>query len=315
MSIEAHKKHLEYMRLLDGRAMKSISHLELIARGMVEGFVTGKHRSPYRGFSVEFAEHREYVAGDDVKDIDWRVYAKSDRYYVKQYMEETNLRASIILDASGSMAYTGNSAIKRDGLPLSKFDYATRLAALLTHLLLHQQDAVGLVTFDTRLRKYIPSRSRQTHMQVLLEELSITKTGGETNIAPILHDIAERIKKRGLIIIISDFFDDPEEVLKGLHHFRYRKHEVILMHVMAEEELSFPFDNWSMFKDLEVRDAKVEIDPRAIRAAYLDEIRRFIDVISKGAGDLDIDYVPMITNTELDQSLSGYLSHRQRLRK
>jgi uncharacterized protein (DUF58 family) len=305
----------EYMRLLDPDALAKIGRLELLARGVVEGFVAGRHRSPYRGFSVEFAEHREYVAGDNIRDLDWRVYAKSDRYYIKRYIEETNLRAVILLDASGSMKYVGDHAASRDGRRLSKFEYGQYLAASLAHLMINQQDAVGLVTFDTEVRRYIPSRSRSSHLRVILQELHDTEAGEETGLAPIFHDIAERAHRRGLIVVISDLFDDPAEILKALHHFRYRKHEVIVLHVMAEEEIAFPFDRWSLFRDLEVVDQKVQLDPRSIRAAYLDEVRRFITAIESGCGKMNIDYVPLSTARDFDVALASYLARRRSLAK
>ena len=181
-----------YMQLLDPEALAKTHRLELMARGAMEGFVSGRHKSPYKGFSVEFAEHRQYVPGDDIRDLDWRVYGKSDRYYIKQYIEETNLRSVILLDASGSMRYAGSEAAKHNGRPLSKFEYGQFLAATLTHLMIHQQDAVGLVTFDTRVRRYIPTRSRISHLRVILQELAQTEPGGDTVMAPIFHDIAER---------------------------------------------------------------------------------------------------------------------------
>jgi len=304
-----------YMRLLDPDALSKIGRMEMIARGVVEGFVAGRHRSPYRGFSVEFADHREYVPGDNTRDLDWRVYAKSDRYYIKRYIEETNLRSVILLDASGSMKYTGDSAARRHGARLSKFEYGQFLAASLAHLMIHQQDAVGLVTFDTAIRRYIPPRSRSSHLRSILEELDATTPGEETSLPPIFHDIAERIHRRGLIIIISDLFDDPDEMVKALHHFRYRKHEVIVLHIMAEEEFSFPFDRWSLFRDLEVAGQKVQLDPRSIRAAYLDEIQRFVGGIERGCGQMNIDYVPMTTRRDFDVALVTYLARRRSLVK
>ncbi|HPD13968.1 MAG TPA: DUF58 domain-containing protein [Planctomycetota bacterium] len=305
----------KYMRLLDPEALSKIGRLELLARGVVEGFVAGRHRSPYRGFSVEFADHREYVPGDDPDDLDWRVYAKSDRYYIKRYIEETNLRSIILLDASGSMKYTGDQAARRNGKRLSKFEYGQYLAASLAHLMIHQQDAVGLVTFDTRVRRYIPARSRSSHLRSILEELDKTEPGAETALPPIFHDIAERIHRRGLIIIISDLFDDPEQMINALHHFRYRKHEVIVLHVMAEEEFSFPFDRWSLFRDLEVAGQKVQLDPRSIRAAYLDEIQKFIGRLERGCGQMNVDYVPMTTRRDFDVALTTYLARRRSLTK
>lgn len=300
-----------YMRLLDPEALAKIHRLELVARGVVEGFVSGRHRSPYRGFSVEFAEHREYAAGDDVADLDWRVYGKTDRYVVKQYLEETNLRGTILLDASGSMKYAGDLAAVHGRRRLSKFEYAQYLAASLAHLLINQQDAVGLVTFDTKIRRYLPARSRTNYLRTLLEEIDATAPGDETNIAPIFHDIAERIHRRGLIVVISDLFDDPEAILKAFHHFRFRKHEVVVFHVMAEEEITFPFDKWSLFRDLESADRKLELDPRAIRSTYLDEVRRFVAAIEKGCGQMSIDYVPVSTRRPFDLALTSYLAHRR----
>jgi uncharacterized protein (DUF58 family) len=300
-----------YMHLLDGEALGKIHRLEFIARGVVEGFVSGRHKSPYKGFSVEFAEHRQYVPGDDTRDLDWRVYGKSDRYYIKQFIEETNLRATILLDASGSMGYTGKLAAKHDGKSLSKFAYGQFLAASLAHLMIHQQDAVGLVTFDRTIRRYIPARSRVSHLRAILEELSGTAAGQETDLAPLLHDIAERVHRRGLVVVISDLFDDPDAVLNALHHFRYRKHEVLLLHVMAPEELTFPFESWSEFQDLEGRLKHVQLDPQSVRAAYLEEVHRFVRRIEMGCGQMDVDYVQMATDQPFDIALAHYLAHRR----
>jgi len=301
----------KYLKLLSPEALTKISRLEFIARGIVEGFVSGRHKSPYKGFSVEFAEHRQYVAGDDTRDLDWRVYGKSDRYYIKQFIEETNLRCTILLDASGSMKYAGHAAAKMDGQCMSKFQYGQYLAASLTHLMLHQQDAVGLVTFDTQVRRYIPSRSRVSHMRAILEELASTEPGADTTLAPIFHDIAERAHRRGLVVIISDLFDDPQELLNALHHFRYRKHEVLLLHVMAQEELTFPFESWSDFRDLETKDGNIQLDPQSVRAAYLEEVNRFIRRVEMGCGQMNIDYVQMSTAQPFDVALAQYLAARR----
>ncbi|MFP4216074.1 MAG: DUF58 domain-containing protein [Phycisphaerae bacterium] len=299
------------MKLLAPEALAKIARLEYVARGVVEGFVAGRHRSPYKGFSVEFAEHRQYTPGDDIRDLDWRVYGKSDRYYIKQYIEETNLRSTILVDASGSMSYTGKQAAELDGRRMSKFEYARHLAACLAYLLVHQQDAVGLVTFDTAIRRYIPARSRVSHLTAILNELVDTDAGDETSLAPIFHDIAERVHRRGLIIVISDLFDDPDPLLQALHHFRHRKHEVMLLHVMAEEELTFPFTNTSMFEDLEKTDNRLQLDPRAIRAEYLDRVRAHLDALEQGCGQMAIDYVPMSTATGFDEALANYLAARR----
>jgi uncharacterized protein (DUF58 family) len=304
-------KDQDYMRLLDPAALAKIHRLELLARGVVEGFVSGRHRSPYKGFSVEFAEHRQYVPGDDTRDLDWRVFGKSDRYYIKQYIEETNLRTTILLDASGSMKYAGSMAAKHDGRPISKFEYGQYLTASLAHLMIHQQDAVGLMTFDTKIRRYIPSRARVTHLRAILQELANTEPGEESALAPVFHDIAERAHRRGMMIIISDLFDGAEEILKAMHHFRYRKHEVLVLHVMAEEELTFPFDRWSQFRNLEVAGHRVQLDPRSIRAEYIDRVRQFIADIETGCGRMNIDYVPMSTRRPFDAALAGYLAARR----
>ena len=301
----------EYMRLLPARALERLAKLELLARGVVEGFVSGYHKSPYKGFSVEFAEHRQYVPGDNIRDLDWRVYGKSDRYYIKEYIEETNLRATILLDASGSMKYVGERAAEVEGRPASKFRYGQLLAACLTYLMINQQDAVGLVTFDTKVRRYVPARSRTSHLRVILQELDRTTPGEETDIAPIFHDIAERVHRRGLVIVISDLFGEPDEVLSALQHFRYRKHEVILLHVMADEELAFPFGKWTDFRDLEVAGHHLQLDPRSIRAEYLDRVRDFVRRLEMGCGRMKIDYVPMRTSQGFDVALSNYIATRQ----
>ena len=300
-----------YMRLLDPDALAKIGRLELIARGVVEGFVAGRHKSPYKGFSVEFAEHRQYAPGDDLRDLDWRVYGKSDRYYIKQYIEETNLRAMVLLDASASMKYVGKEAAAHDGRRLSKFEYGRFLAASLAYLMIHQQDAVGLVTFDEGIRRYIPPRSRASHLRVLLSELTETAAGGETSLADIFHDVAERAHRRSLIVIISDLFDEIEPLLEALHHFRYRKHEVVLLHVMAEEELTFPFEQWSDFRDLEVSSRRVQLDPRTVRATYLDHVRDFLRQLEVGCGQMSIDYIPLSTKQSFDMALAHYLAQRQ----
>jgi len=250
------------------------------------------------------------VPGDNIRDLDWRVLARSDRYYIKQYVEETNLRGVILLDASGSMGYAGQRAARHNGRPLSKFRYGQFLAASLAHLMIHQQDAAGLVTFDTAIRRYIPPRSRVTHLKVLLEELAATAPGNETSVAAIFHDVAERIRRRGLVVIISDLFDDLEEILKALHHFRYRRHEVLLLHVMAEEELSFPFDRWTQFRNLELPSRRVHLDPLSLKSEYLARVREFLRRLEIGCGQMNVDYVQLSTAGRFDIALAHYLARR-----
>ncbi|MCY2931023.1 MAG: VWA domain-containing protein, partial [Planctomycetota bacterium] len=230
---------------------------------------------------------------------------------IKQYIEETNLRAVILLDASGSMSYTGTRSARHEGAALSKFQYATYLAASLAHLMIHQQDAVGLVTFDSKVRRYIPPRSRISHLQAILQELAGTQPGADTALSPILHDIAERANRRGLMIVISDLFDDGADLLKALHHFRYRKHEVLLLHVMAEEEISFPFDTWSEFRDLETTVPEVRVDPRSIKAEYVEHVKRFCEELESGAGRMQVDYVLLKTSEPFDAALAGFLARRK----
>jgi uncharacterized protein (DUF58 family) len=305
-------RNADYLRLLRGEALGRISQLELIARGVVEGFITGRHQSPYKGSSIEFAEHRQYVPGDDLRDLDWRVFGKSDRYYIKQYLEETNLRATILLDASGSMAFAGDASAKVDDQPVSKFEYARYMAAAITYLLVNQQDAVGLVMYDTAMRRYIPARSGAHHMRAVLQEMAANEPGNETKLAPIFHDIAERIHRRSLVILLSDLFDDENDLIEALQHFRYRKHEVIVLHVMADEELSFPFDRWSDFQDLEDRANHEELDPLTIRAEYLRRVRAFADRIETGCGQMEIEYVPMNTKVPFELALSSCIAARQK---
>ncbi len=302
-----------FSSLLDPQALARIHRLELLARGVVEGFVSGRHRSPYKGFSVEFAEHREYSPGDDLRDLDWRVFGKTDRYYIKQYMEETNLRCTILLDASGSMAYAGKAAAPRDGKPLGKFEYARFMAACLAHLLIGQQDGVGLVRFDSQVRRYFPARGQPGYLRAMLGDLAQAEPGGETALAPVLHEVAERIRRRGLVILISDLFDEPEAILNALQHFRFRKHEVIVFHVMADEEREFPFEHWTEFRDLEDPQVRLELDPRSLRAAYRDEVTRFEEELRKGCGRMKIDFVPVNTRVPFDETLVRFLSGRRRV--
>ena len=301
----------EYMRLLPAATLARLGKLEVTARAAVAGSITGRHKSPYKGFSVEFAEHRQYVPGDDPRNLDWRAYGKCDRYYIKQYIEETNLRATVLVDASGSMSFAGDEAAKLNGKPATKFEYAQHLAAVLTYLLIHQQDAVGMVTFDSALRRYVPARSRPSQIRILLEELNRTEPGSETDLSLIFHDIAERIPRRGLVIIISDMFGELDSIINALQHFRYRKHQVMLLHVMAEEELTFPFEKWTNFRCLEQRAWQQQLDPRAIRAAYLDRVGQFVRGLDLECGRMQIDYVPMNTKTPYDVALANYLVNRR----
>jgi uncharacterized protein (DUF58 family) len=299
-----------YMHFLPQDALAKLGRFEVKARGVMQGFISGRHKSPYKGFSVEFSEHRQYVPGDDLRNLDWRVLGRKDRYFIKQYIEETNLRATLLLDASGSMAYRGDLAAECYDRHFSKLDYARHMAAMLAYLLIGQQDAAGLVTFDTAIRKYIPARARTSQVRTLLETLEQTEPGGETALAGIFHDIAERIPRRGLVMIFSDLYDDPDALINALHHFRYRRHEVVLFHIVADEEINFPFDRFTKFKDLENAANRLPIDPRTIRATYLARMGNFLKEIEAACGRMKIDYVRMNTSVPYDEALAGYFMKR-----
>ncbi len=300
-----------YMKWLPPSTTATISRCEFFGRTMKSGFISGRHRSPKKGNSVEFAEHRQYQPGDDLRTLDWKVLGRKDRLYIRQYEEETNLRTTILLDCSGSMAYAGDAAAERDGRPLSKFDYARHLAAGLAYMLAGQQDAVGLVTFDTKIREYLPAKSSASQTRRILEALDKAETGGETDPAPVFDDIAERIPPRGLVVIVSDLFSgDPDALLKALHHFNYRRHEIVVLHVLAEEEISFPFDGHVHFDNLEGAD-ELMLDAKSIRAGYLEQVNEFLRRIATGVRKMNADYVPMNTRTPFDSALVDYLSRRR----
>jgi uncharacterized protein (DUF58 family) len=290
-------------KLLDPKTLHKLQRLDLIARSVVEGFVTGLHKSPYHGFSVEFAEHREYAPGDDIKHVDWKVFGRTDRYYIKEYEEETNLAAYAVLDASESMSY------KSAGAPVSKLEYGKFIAASLLYMILNQRDSVGLVTFDKEVRDFIAPSSHASHLKLLLNQLQKTEPRGETGLGGIFHNLAERIRRKGLVIVVSDLLDHPEELLFGLRHLRHRKHEVILFHVMDKAELTFPFDSMLKLEGLEVAREEL-IDPIAIRKSYLEELDRYLDAIKRGCRTNKIDYVAMDTSMPLDIALTGYLATR-----
>src|SRR5258708_7630816 len=237
----------------DPTSLSQYGRLALVARHLVEGFLTGVHKSPYKGFSVEFAEHRQYYPGDEMRHVDWRAFGKTDRYYIKEYEEETNLKAYLLVDASGSMGYRGGH--------LSKFQYAQYIAASLAYLMLHQLDAVGLITHDTRVRQLLPPRASSKHLLHLLRILEGTEPGGETSLAPLWHELAGQLKRRGLVIILSDCFDAIGPLMRALRHFRHRHHEVILFHILAPEEIDFPFRKWTQFRNLESPGHKLLVDP------------------------------------------------------
>lgn len=300
----------DYMDLLPPKVLGRFSKLRLLARGFVEGFKSGDHRSPYIGSSTEFAEHREYSPGDDPRVLDWRVYGKMDRYYIKQYVEETNLRATILLDASASMGFLGDSASEVAGKRLSKFDCARHLAAAIAYLLTQQGDAVGLVNFDAKVRESLPAASTASHLQSLLQSMHQTQPGGESKLAVVMHEIARQIPRRGLVVVISDFLDDVPDMIKALHHLKHRKHELVLFHVLADEELHFPYTSATEFRDLEQIAEQIDLDPDAIRREYLSQFNRYLQEFESGCGQLQADYVRICTKESYEDCLADYLASR-----
>lgn len=289
-------------RFLEPQALARVKNLAMVARGVVEGSITGLHSSPYKGFSVEFAEHREYTSGDDPRHLDYKMLARTDRLYIKQYEEETNMRVQILLDSSGSMGYS------YDG-KLTKLDYASYLVAILSYLMTRQQDSVGLTTFDTEVRLDMPARSSPRHFNELMHRLEAMKPGGDTDIAETLHRLANRFKKRCLIVLISDLYDEPEEVLRALHHFRHRRHEVILFHVLDKAELEFPFNDVISFHDMET-DERIQIDPSYVREAYKEQLEAFVENYRRACAEAQIDYVITDTSTPYDFMLTRYIAKR-----
>jgi uncharacterized protein (DUF58 family) len=293
----------EYQKYLDPQMLASLHGLELRARRIVEGYVAGMHRSPYHGFSVEFAEHREYVPGDDLRYVDWKVFAKTDKIYLKQYEEETNIVCYLLLDTSESMRY------KSDQAALSKLEYAQCIAASLAYLILHQQDSVGLVTFDQEIRTLLRPSGNASHLKQMIHVMDEARAERKTATGPIFHDLAERLKKRGIVVILSDLFDDVSAMMAGLKHFRHRRHEVVVFHVLDPAEIEFPFQQATLFKGLEQL-PEVLSDPRALRRAYLTEFGAFTRQVQQGCRAQRADYVQMRTDQTLDVALSAYLSAR-----
>jgi uncharacterized protein (DUF58 family) len=286
----------------DPKVLAGIANLYLRARWVVEGMMSGIHRSRAKGFSVEFEEHREYSPGDEIRRIDWKALGKFDRYFIKEYEDETNLRAYLLLDASASMSYAS------DGI--TKFDYACTLTASLAYLILRQQDAAGVVTFSNRIENFIPPRAKRDYLTQILHALENRGPGGETDVGRILDDIAGQIKRRGLIVLVSDLLDEPAAILKGLRQFRFKGNDVIVFHLLDPAELTLPFDGNILFEDLEAASLQVVTDPRAIRSTYQQVVQEFINDMRKQCHDNAIDYQLISTATPLDQALASYLSWR-----
>lgn len=295
---------------LDPKVLDRVKRMDVRARLVVEGFITGQHRSPYNGFAVEFATHREYSPGDDLRHIDWKVWSKTDRLYIKEYEEETNLKCTILLDTSKSMRYGEES----DSEGMNKFDYAATTAASLAYMMQQQQDSVGMVFFSNKVDKNLKSSSHPSHLKLILHELGQVEPSEQTDVSGIFGTLAGQVRQRGMVILISDLFTDPEELKKTLQKFRLRRHEVIVFHVMHEDEISFPFQENTLFKGLE-HDLQLHTEPRALRDSYLEAVDRFMALVRKTCAGLGVDHVLLDTSKPLDAAMASYLAFRQKRRK
>jgi len=291
-------------KFFDPDGLSRLGNLELVARQVVEGFLTGRHRSPYHGFSVEYLDHRPYVPGDELRSLDWKILARTDKYHVKLFQDETNLRATILLDCSKSMAFQSGK--------LSKLQWGSYLAAALTHLLLRQNDAVGLVLFDSAVRTYLPPKARPTQFRRVLDLLEPEPASGDTDVGRVLHDVAERIRRRGLVVLISDLIDDVDRVANGLQHFRHNGHEVLVFHTMDDAELTFPYDRQTRFKDMEGT-GRVVANAKALRARYLSRMQQFLEGVKAACFERDISYLLANTGEGYDHFLAAYLEKRSRM--
>ena len=299
----------DQQKYIDGQTIERIKRLDVRARLVVEGFLTGQHKSPFNGFAVEFAGHREYVPGDDIRHIDWKVWSKTDRYYIKEYETETNVAATLIVDASKSMRYG-----EKSGKKWSKFDHAATAAAALAFLLQQQQDAVGLVTFSTQVDRHLPSSSHPSHMKRLLHELEQTQPDNKTDVGDVFPALAERLRNRGLVALFSDLFVDLKDLKAAFQQFRLRNNEVIVFHTLHADELRFPFTDNTLFRGLEV-DAELQSDPRALRKSYLKIMDEFRDSMRNLCASQGIDYVLVDTDEPLDAVLASYLNFRKGARR
>jgi len=290
-------------RYLNPEVLARLSRLDIKARLVVEGFLSGLHASPLKGFSQEFADYRQYMPGDELKRIDWKAYGRSDRFYIKEYQEETNLRAYILLDKSGSMGY---------GKKISKLEYAKYLAASLAYMLIKQKDSVGIATFDRKIEEIIPPSARRTNLMMILRTIAQANAGGETSVHDVLFQLAQKIKRRGLVIVLSDMLDDPEDVLRALRSFRYRKHEVIVFQIIDKDEKDFPFEESAIFSDLET-DSEMVVTPGLMRSRYRKRFKEFLELSHRNLLESHIDHTVLETTTPYDKALFAYLQKRARL--
>ena len=288
-------------RFLDPTAIARISRLDLRARQVVEGFITGMHKSPFFGHSVEFVQHRDYVAGDDIRHLDWKVLAKTDRYYIKQFEAETNLRCTLVVDVSESMRY-GRGA-------MTKYEYGCTIAACLAYLLLRQQDSAGLVTFDEDVRQILPARSAQNHLDAIIKAMDVSRPREKTDMERIFRRVAESTPSRGMIVVISDFLADREPIFKGMEMLRHRKHDVLAFHVLDDDELEFNFAGTTRFEGMEEMPNLI-CDPRALREGYLEALDEYLVEIRRGLTRIGVDYAQVRTSDYLDAVLTKFLSRR-----
>ncbi len=293
--------------LLTPDLISQLGRMDMVARLVVEGFLTGLHKSPYHGFSAEFAEYRQYIPGESVANIDWRVYAKSDRHYLKVFTEETNLRGTILMDCSASMDYSANPD------RLTKKTYAAYMAAALTYLLLRQNDAVGLVTFDEEPLQRVPTRSMRKQLFQVLKVLDNLPEGQGTLLGHVLHRVAERVHRRGLVILFSDLMDDADKILDGLKHFRHQGHEVLVFQILDPREVDLDFSGEVEFESLEQPGRKVRIEPAHMKSGYQKRFQAWRDHLRRECRRQKIDLVPLTTDTPFDKGLGLYLQKRRRM--
>ncbi len=294
----------EVPRFIDPKTLSRLSGMELRARAVVEGFIAGLHKSPYRGFSVEFAEYREYTPGDDIRHIDWKVMARSDRYYVKEFEEETNLQSFVLLDRSASMGYASKG--------ISKLDYGSYLAASLSYFISKQHDGIGFISFDQDVVDFLPAHSKPAHVHNILTQLEQITPGKETDLGKPLHEMADMINRRGLIIIISDLIDEPERTMDALQHFRFKGHDVIVFQIIDPDELDFPFTDTVKFKDSETGE-ELTVVPTLFKQQYHETIQAFLEENRQGCMKLQADYVLLNTGIPLDMALFTYVAKRSRM--
>jgi uncharacterized protein (DUF58 family) len=292
-------------RFLHPQTIARISRLDLRARHVVEGFISGMHRSPFFGHSIEFVQHREYVIGDDIRHLDWKVWSKTDRFFIKQYEEETNLRSTLVVDVSESMHY-GRGA-------LNKYNYACTIAACLGYLLLRQQDAVGLITFDSDVRQIVPARSQQTHIDAIIKAMDISRPREKTDLEKILRRVADNVSSRGMIILVSDLLAEREPLFRGLEMLAHRRHDVLVFHVLDDDELTFPFAGTTKFEGMEEQ-PDLLCDPRALRDGYMEALEEYLVEVRRGCVRKGVDYQLVRTGDYLDAVLSKFLHHRLAIR-